>query len=193
MSNDKSMSRIGNQPVILAEGVTARVRDSGITVSGPKGELSLSLDSRLTVKVGDGKIAVSRQEDSKDVRSLHGLTRTLIDNLAQGVSRGWSKTLKIVGTGFRASLEGGALVLHLGFSHPVKVEPPVGINFELEGKDGLKVSGIDKVLVGETAARIRRLRPPEPYKGKGIRYADEAVRRKAGKAAKTGAAAGAAG
>lgn len=187
------MSRIGNQPITLPEDVTAQVQAGTITVTGPKGKLTLSFDSCLTVKVGDGKIDVVRQDESKQARSLHGLTRTLIDNLAQGVSRGWSKTLKIVGTGYRASLEGGTLVLHLGFSHPVKIEPPAGISFELEGKDGIKISGIDKVLVGETAARVRRFRPPEPYKGKGIRYEDEVVRRKAGKAAKTGAAAGAAG
>lgn len=182
------MSRIGNQPVSVPEGVKVEVSSGKITASGPKGKLEQKIDFRLKVRLEGERIFISRQEETKKARSLHGLTRTLIDNMVQGVSKGWSKTLRIVGTGYRAALEGQTLVLSLGFSHPVKITPPEEISFEIVDKDGIRVSGRDKAKVGEVAAQIRKARPPEPYKGKGIRYEDEVVRRKAGKAAKTGAA-----
>ncbi len=184
----KKMSRIGQQPITLPESVTVTVKSGEVKVVGPRGELTQIIRPEIKVVVKDNQVLVSRKNDEKMARSLHGLSRTLISNMVQGVTEDWSKTLKLVGTGYRVKLEGENLVFSLGFSHPVEVKPLAGIKFEVEGNDTVKVSGIDKALVGQVAATIRKIRPPEPYKGKGIRYEDEEVRRKPGKAAKVGAA-----
>lgn len=184
------MSRIGRKPIEIPSGVTVEIKDGEVLVSGPKGDLTIKIRPEIKVKTEEGKIKVERKNDSRLSRSLHGLTRTLIANAIEGVVNGFVKTLKIVGTGYRASLEGENLVLNVGFSHPVKVSPPPGIKFEIEGNDKIKVLGADKSLVGETAARIRKIRPPDVYKGKGIRYEGEEIKLKPGKALKTGAAQG---
>jgi len=184
------MSRIGKQPVPIPAGVTVEIKDGEVVVTGPKGKLTQSIRPEIEVNLKDNQLFVSRKSDSKLARSLHGLTRSLIANMVKGVTDGWSKTLKLVGTGYRVKLEpsaaGEKLVLSVGFSHPVEVQPVEGIKFEVQGNDTIVISGIDKALVGQVAAKIRKIRPPEPYKGKGIRYEDEKVRRKPGKAAKTG-------
>lgn len=182
------MSRIGRQPISIPEGVTVKIKDGEIQVVGPKGELKQEIRPEIKVEMKNNQILVSRRVENKLGRSLHGLTRTLIANMIKGVTDGWSKTLKLVGTGYRVKLEGENLVLSVGFSHPVVVKPEEGIKFEVKGNNIITVLGIDKALVGQVAARIRKIRPPEPYKGKGIRYEDEEVRRKPGKAAKIGAA-----
>jgi len=182
------MSRIGRQPIPIPEGVTVEVKKGEVKVVGPKGELIQEIRPEIRVEIKNNQVLVSRKVDSRLGRSLHGLTRTLIANMIKGVTEGWSKTLTLVGTGFRAKLEGESLVLSLGFSHPVQVKPVEGIKFEVKGNDTITVWGIDKALVGQVAAGIRKIKPPEPYKGKGIRYKDEEVRRKPGKAAKIGAA-----
>lgn len=187
------MSRIGKQPIDVPEGVTVKIKGNEIEINGPKGTLSLKFRPEIEVKTKDNQLIVSRKNEEILSRSLHGLTRTLIANLIEGVTIGFSKTLKLVGIGYRATLEGENLVLFLGFSHSVKINPPQGIKFEVEGNDTIKVSGTDKILVGQTTAKIRAARPPEPYKGKGIRYLDEIVKHKVGKAGKVGAAAGAGG
>lgn len=176
------MSRIGKQPIEVPSGVTVRVTGRSVAVEGPRGRLSRTLPDKIDLAVEDGIVTVSRADDERETRALHGLTRALVFNMVHGVSEGYTKELAIVGVGYRCSLRGSDLELQLGFSHPVTVPPPEGIEFEVPEPTRIVVSGIDKELVGETAARIRRLRPPEPYKGKGIRYADERVRRKAGKA-----------
>ena len=180
------MSRIGNQPITIPAGVDVAVEPGLVRVTGPKGELSQGIVRDMKVIREDGKLLVQRPSDEQKYRALHGLTRTLIANMVQGVTQGYRKNLEIQGVGYRAALEGKALVLNVGFSHPVRVEPEPGISFVLETPTRLAVTGIDKQLVGEQAARIRRIRPPEPYKGKGIRYAGERVRRKAGMAGKVG-------
>jgi large subunit ribosomal protein L6 len=185
------MSRIGKRPIPVPANVTVTVNGSRIAVEGPKGDLAHTVPAGVSIERQDGVIQVLRASDSGTHKALHGLTRTLIDNMVVGVTQGFSKTLEIHGVGYRAQLSGKALTLLLGYSHPVPVEPPAGISFAVQEGRGAEpyrvtVTGIDKQLVGETAARIRRLRAPEPYKGKGIRYAGEVIRRKAGKTGKVG-------
>ena len=176
------MSRVGNNPISLPSGVDVTVDGSHVTVKGPKGTLDRTLDPRITVSVDDGTVSLARANDERESKALHGLSRALVNNMVVGVSEGYRKELQAVGVGYRANLQGRKLELQLGFSHPVVVESPEGIEFEVPEPTRIIVSGIDKELVGQTAADIRRIRPPEPYKGKGIRYVDEHVRRKAGKA-----------
>jgi large subunit ribosomal protein L6 len=181
------MSRIGRLPIPVPSGVDVTLVGSHITVKGPKGELSRELTSELKVVREDGRLRVERPSDEKRARELHGLTRTLIANMITGVTTGYRKGLEITGVGYRAQLVGRKLQLNLGYSHPVEIDPPTGISFEIENPTRLAVVGVDKELVGHTAAKIRAARKPEPYKGKGVRYAGEQVRRKAGKAGKIGA------
>ena len=178
------MSRIGKQPIPVPSGVEVKVDGSTVAVKGPKGELSGTYSEILTITLEDGAIVVTRPDDGREARSLHGLTRTLISNMVVGVSEGYSKNLEIVGVGYRAVLKGTDLELALGFSHPVVVTPEPGIAFEVPAPNKITVRGIDKQRVGQVAADIRKWRKPEPYKGKGIRYEGEYVRRKLGKAAK---------
>lgn len=181
------MSRVGLKPISLPDKVTVDVRGSNVTVKGPKGELSRSFDPNMEITLEDGILQVKRPTDHRAHRALHGLTRALLNNMVVGVSDGYSKVLEIVGTGYRAELQGQKLVLFLGHSHPIEVDPPQGISFDVpRGGRTVTIQGIDKELVGEIAARIRRQRPPEPYKGKGVRFENERVRRKAGKAGKVG-------
>ena len=177
------MSRIGRKPIELPEAVTVEVAPGRVAVKGPKGELEQSLSPEMTVEKDDGAIVVKRPTDRGEHRALHGLTRSLIANMVEGVTDGFEKRLEIQGVGYRAALKGKKLEMALGYSHPVSIEPPEGIEFEVPQPTEIIVRGIDKQLVGEVAARIRRVRPPEPYKGKGIRYLDEHVRRKVGKRA----------
>ncbi len=181
------MSRVGRLPVAIPADVTVDLEGNTVHVKGPKGELSLTLHPRMKVQREDGKIRVDRASDEKFDRALHGLSRTLVANMIEGVTKGFERTLEISGTGYRAQLVGKKLQLTLGFSHPVEVEPPKGIAFVVETPQKLRVTGIDKVTVGEVAAKIRDLRRPDPYKAKGIKYAGEVIRRKAGKAGKVGA------
>jgi large subunit ribosomal protein L6 len=178
------MSRIGRLPIEIPAGVDVAVNGSDVTVKGPKGELSLTVKEPITVEVAENQVLVTRPNDERESRSLHGLTRTLIANQVLGVTQGYSKGLEVVGTGYRVTARGTAVEFALGFSHPVIVEPPAGISFTVEGNNRMTVSGIDKQAVGEVAANIRKIRKPEPYKGKGVRYAGEVVRRKAGKSGK---------
>jgi len=179
------MSRIGRMPVTVPQGVSVDIKKSTVRVKGPKGELLRTFDPDMQIKLEDSQIVVQRPTDHRRHRALHGLTRALLNNMVLGVSDGFVRRLQIEGVGYRAELQGNNLVLNVGYSHPVIIEPPAGITFEVEkGYRTISVSGIDKELVGEMAARIRRVRPPEPYKGKGIRYEGEYVRRKAGKAGK---------
>ena len=178
------MSRIGKLPIPLPAGVTVEINGQDVAVKGPKGELKLTVSKPITVSQEDGSVIVARPDDEAISKSLHGLTRTLIANNVHGVSEGFTKALEIVGTGYRAALKGSTVELSLGFSHPVVVTPPEGITLVVEGNTKIIVSGIDKQAVGEMAANIRKLRKPEPYKGKGVRYEGERVRRKAGKAGK---------
>lgn len=178
------MSRIGKLPVEIPSGVEVSVDGQNVSVKGPKGQLSLELSRPISARVEENQVLVSRPNDERLSKSLHGLSRTLIANMIEGVTKGFSKQLEIVGTGYRATAKGRSIELALGFSHTVTVNPPEGIEFTVPAQDKITVSGIDKQLVGETAANIRKLRKPEPYKGKGIRYAGEVVRRKVGKAGK---------
>ena len=178
------MSRIGRLPVSIPAGVDVSVDGQDIKVKGPKGELALTVASPIEVKVEDGQVLVTRPDDERESRALHGLTRSLIANQIIGVTQGYSKGLEIVGTGYRVAQRGSSIEFALGFSHPVTVEPPAGITLTVEGNNKITVAGIDKQAVGETAANIRKIKKPEPYKGKGIRYAGEVVRRKAGKSGK---------
>ncbi len=179
------MSRIGRLPVPIPPGVEVQVDGSRVTVRGPKGELTQEFHPDMRITVEDGRVRVERPNDERRIRALHGLTRALINNMVIGVSQGYRKTLEIHGTGYRAELKGKTLVMSLGFSHPVVVEPPEGITFIVNPKaNTVTVEGIDKQKVGQVAAEIRAWRPVEPYLGKGIRYAGEIVRRKAGKAGK---------
>jgi len=184
------MSRIGRLSINVPSGVTVSVADHEVKVKGPKGELDLHYATPITVTVKDGVVTVIRPQEDKRSRQLHGLTRTLIANMVDGVTRGFSKTLEIQGVGYRAQMQGRALGLQLGFSHPVNFAPPKGIEIKVEGTNKIQISGADKQQVGQVAAQIRSIRPPEPYKGKGIRYEGERVRRKLGKAGKTAGAAG---
>lgn len=178
------MSRIGKLPIGVPSSVNVTINGQDVTVKGPKGELTLSVKEPITVSFEDGQISVARPDDERDSRALHGLTRTLIANNVTGVTEGFAKELEVVGTGYRVQQKGGGIELSLGFSHPVEFVAPQGISIEVEGNNKITVRGIDKQMVGETAANIRKLRKPEPYKGKGVRYAGEVVRRKAGKAGK---------
>ncbi|MFH1002348.1 MAG: 50S ribosomal protein L6 [bacterium] len=175
------MSRIGKMPITIPKGVKVELNNNKIKVSGERGALEINIHPDIQVKVEENKIYVSRPSDDRFHRSLHGLSRSLINNMIEGVFSGFEKTLEIQGVGYRAALDGGKMVIQIGYSHPINVDPPTGIEFEVEKQKIIKVKGIDKQLVGETAAKIRLLRKPEPYKGKGIRYVDEVVRRKIGK------------
>lgn len=178
------MSRIGRQPITIPSGVTATVDGREVTVTGPKGTLSLTVAEPIVVEQEDGALVVTRPDDERDSRARHGLTRTLVNNMVIGVTQGYEKGLEIVGTGYRVAAKGTDLEFQLGFSHPVVVTAPDGISFQVESPVKFKVVGIDKQKVGEVAANIRKIRKPEPYKGKGVRYEGEVVRRKAGKAGK---------
>jgi large subunit ribosomal protein L6 len=180
------MSRIGNAPVPLPAGVDVAVEGSTVTVAGPKGTLSRTFSDRITFTVADGRVVVSRRNDERQSRALHGLSRALLANMVNGVSSGFVRELQMVGVGYRAALQGNTLELLVGFSHPVRMTAPEGISFEVPEPTRILVRGIDRERVGQVAAEVRRVRPPEPYKGKGIRYVDEKVRRKAGKAGVTG-------
>ncbi|HMD02836.1 MAG TPA: 50S ribosomal protein L6 [Candidatus Baltobacteraceae bacterium] len=180
------MSRIGKLPVTLPQNVTVEVGDAVVRVKGPKGQLEQRFLPVVSVKLDDGAVKVERFGDAKEHRSAHGLTRTLVANMVEGVSKGFRKSLEIQGVGYRVAKAGEKLNFTLGFSHPVSYEPPKGISFTVEGQTKIHVDGIDKQLVGQVAAELRGLRPPEPYKGKGIRYDGEFVRKKLGKAGKAG-------
>jgi large subunit ribosomal protein L6 len=177
------MSRIGRQPIELPSGVSVSISPGRVMVNGPLGELSQEVPQRMKVEQQDGSVLVSRPTDRGDDRALHGLTRSLIANMVQGVTGGFEKRLEIQGVGYRASLRGTDLELNVGFSHPVVLKAPAGITFDVPTPTEVIVKGIDKQQVGQTAAEVRRVRPPEPYKGKGIRYEGEYVRRKVGKRA----------
>lgn len=185
------MSRIGNEPIIIAPGVEIENDGSILVVSGPKGKLSMRVLPQVKVENVEGKIIVRRKKEDKTSKSVHGLTRSLINNMVTGVTNGWSKDLEMVGVGYRATGGGDTITLNVGFSHPVTVNAPEGITFAVSDNTKISVSGIDKNLVGQIAANIRKVKPPEVYKGKGIRYAGEYVRRKAGKAGKAATGAGA--
>ena len=178
------MSRVGNAPIAIPSGVETKIDGQHVEVKGPKGTLSVDVPEPITAAVEDNQIVVSRPDDHRTNRSLHGLSRSLVQNLVTGVTAGYEKKLEIVGVGYRVALRDGRLEFALGFSHPVVVSPPEGITFAVEAPTRFSVSGIDKQLVGETAANIRKIRKPEPYKGKGVRYAGENVRRKVGKTGK---------
>ena len=176
------MSRVGKAPIELPSGVEVTVDGDVVLVKGPKGDLSETLDLRISTSVDDGVVTLTRVDDERETRALHGLSRALVNNMVIGVTEGYQKELTAVGVGYRAALKGMTLELQVGFSHPVLVEAPDGIEFEVPEPTKIFVRGIDKQLVGQIAANVRAARPPEPYKGKGIRYVDEYVRRKAGKA-----------
>ncbi len=178
------MSRIGKSPVPVPAGVTVSLDGPTVTVKGPKGELSHTVADPITVSQADGTLVVRRPDDERRSRALHGLTRSLIANMVTGVTAGYERKLEIHGTGYRVQAKGGTLEFSLGFSHPVVVEPPAGITFRVENPTRFSVAGVDKQLVGEVAANIHKLRKPDPYKGKGIRYEGEQIRRKVGKAGK---------
>ncbi len=179
------MSRVGKKPIGIKEGVTVSIEGQNIQIKGPKGELSFTMNSNLLAKVDDNTLNLELKKESKKSRELHGLTRTIINNMIIGVADGFEKKLEFHGVGYRANVEGRDLVLNLGFSHPIKYSPREGIDIKVD-KNVITVSGIDKQLVGQTAAEIREFRKPEPYKGKGIKYEFEHIRRKAGKAAAKG-------
>lgn len=172
-------------PLTVPAGVDVKIADSDVHVKGPKGELSVSVAEPIEVTIDGKTVTVTRPNDEKRSRQLHGLTRTLISNMVEGVTKGFSRNLEIVGVGYRAQMQGKKLSLQLGFSHPVVIDPPAGITIAVEGTNKIAVSGADRQSVGQVAAQIRDIRPPEPYKGKGIRYEGERVRRKLGKAGKT--------
>jgi large subunit ribosomal protein L6 len=180
------MSRIGRLPIAVPSGVDVTIDGRNVTVKGPKGTLSRSLHPDIAVSQEDGTIVVTRPTEQKTHKQLHGLTRTLVNNMVVGVTDGYRKGLEITGVGYRAALNGKKLQLNLGYSHPIEIDPPAGISFEVENPTRLAVVGIDKELVGQVAAQVRATRKPEPYKGKGVRYTGEYIRRKAGKAGKIG-------
>src|SRR5215218_7507598 len=180
------MSRIGRLPIAVPDGVDVTIDGRRVTVKGPRGELSRELHPDITVSCEDDKLVVTRPTEQKTHKQLHGLTRTLVNNMVVGVTTGYRKGLEINGVGYRAALVGRKLQLNLGYSHPIEIDPPAGISFELENPTRLAVVGIDKELVGQVASKVRSTRKPEPYKGKGVKYAGERVRRKAGKAGKIG-------
>lgn len=180
------MSRIGRLPIPVPAGVDIAIDGAHVSVKGPKGQLARDIAPELTLVREDGVLVVQRPDDQKRSRELHGLTRTLINNMVVGVTTGYRKGLEITGVGYRAQLVGRKLQLSLGYSHPIEIDPPEGIAFEVENPTRLAVTGIDKELVGHVAARVRAMRKPEPYKGKGVRYSGEVIRRKAGKSGKIG-------
>jgi large subunit ribosomal protein L6 len=179
------MSKIGKLPVLIPQGVTVSVDGLQVSVTGPKGSLFFDIRPEVKVEIVDNIVTVTRKNETKFAKSLHGLTRSVIFNMVKGVTEGHEKTLEVIGVGYRATKQGENLILNVGYSHSVVITPFAGIAFEAK-ENKIIVSGADKVMVGEMAAKIRRVRPPEPYKGKGIKYIDEIIRRKAGKAAKTG-------
>lgn len=179
------MSRVGKVPVAIPDGVTVTVTpDNVVTVKGPKGQLVKSMSSSINIKIENNTVIVTRNSDDKQYRALHGLTRALINNMVVGVSQGYTKTLELVGVGYRAQLQGKKLVMNLGYSHPVEIQPVEGITFETPAATKILVKGIDKETVGAVAANVRTWREPEPYKGKGIKYENEIIRRKEGKTGK---------
>ena len=178
------MSRIGRKPITVPAGVDVKINGAEVTVKGPKGTLTQSFSERMTIKVEGTEILVTRPTDDKEDRALHGLTRTLVNNMVVGVTEGFKKELEVNGVGYRVQKQGKNLVMNLGYSHQVIVEEPAGLTIDVPGPNKIIVSGSDKQAVGQLAAQIREKRPPEPYKGKGIKYADEHIRRKEGKAAK---------
>lgn len=178
------MSRVGQRPIDVSQDVSLSIEENEVTVSGPKGELRRRFHPDMSITLNDNSLIVSRPSDGREHRSMHGLTRTLLANMVEGVTKGFEKSLEIVGVGYRAQKVGDNLVLNIGFSHTVEVTPLPGVSLAVEGANRMKVTGIDKEVVGEMAARIRAIRPPDAYKGKGIRYAGEQVRLKAGKAGK---------
>jgi large subunit ribosomal protein L6 len=175
------MSRIGKKAVAVPNGVTVTIDGQTVSVKGPKGQLSWTLAEEVEVKQEGGELTLSKRQDTQRAQAMWGLSRTLVANMVQGVTEGYEQTLELVGVGYRAAMKGQALSMQLGFSHDVDIPPPAGISFAVPKQTEIKISGIDKQMVGETAARIRRIRPPEPYKGKGVRYQGETVRRKEGK------------
>ena len=178
------MSRIGLKPIEIPAGVEIKVEENNVSVKGPKGKLSQTIDPRMNIKIEENIVTVERPDEEKETRSLHGTTRSLIFNMVEGVTKGFQKELEIIGVGYRAQLQGNKLVVNAGFSHPVEIEKEENIEFEVPKNTEIIVKGIDKEDVGRVAANIRAIRPPEPYKGKGIRYKGEHVRRKEGKTAK---------
>ncbi|MFV0463866.1 MAG: 50S ribosomal protein L6 [Nostocoides sp.] len=178
------MSRIGRLPITVPSGVDVKIDGPDVTVKGPKGQLSLTVSAPIEVAQNDGSLEVTRPDDERTSRSLHGLTRSLINNMVLGVTEGYEKKMEIHGTGYRVVAKGSDLEFALGYSHPITVKAPEGISFSVENPTRFSVVGIDKQLVGEVAANIRKLRKPDPYKGKGVRYANERIRRKVGKAGK---------
>ena len=179
------MSRVGRLPVVVPSGVEVKITGSHVKIKGPKGEMEFTFSPKIEIMFADGEIAVKRPSDAREMRSLHGTTRALIQNMITGVTEGYKKELQLVGVGYRASMTGKNLTLNVGYSHSVEIEPPSGITFEVGDRaQQIFITGIDKQAVGQIAADIRKVRPPEPYKGKGIRYKDEYVRHKAGKAGK---------
>ncbi len=179
------MSRIGRMPIEVPPQVSIVIKDGEITVKGPKGELQYRLNPEMAVALDHGRLNISRPSDAKQHRALHGLTRSLLANMVEGVTKGYEKGLEVSGVGYRVEKDGANLILRVGFSHPVIVKPRPGINFDVDAKNaGIKVIGINKELVGQTAAEIRRIRPPDAYKGKGVRYTGERIKLKAGKAGK---------
>ncbi|OGH98174.1 MAG: 50S ribosomal protein L6 [Candidatus Melainabacteria bacterium RIFOXYA12_FULL_32_12] len=178
------MSRIGKAPVVVPDKVEVKIENNVVTAKGPLGTLNVAIRSEITVKQEDGKIILERTNDERKTRALHGLSRTLVYNLVNGVNTGFSKNLEIHGVGYKATKEGNTLILALGYSHPVKIDPPEGLDIKVEGTNKITVSGADKQAVGDLTALIRSKRPPEVYKGKGIRYQGEYIRKKAGKTGK---------
>lgn len=178
------MSRIGKRPIPVPAQVTINLQGQQVDVKGPKGELSRVLNAEVSVTQEAGVLLINRQDDSRVARQRHGLNRTLVANMVEGVSQGFERRLEIQGVGYRAQVQGQKLILNVGYSKPVEVDPPPGVQIAVQGNTNVIVSGIDKEIVGNTAAKIRAIRPPEPYKGKGIRYAGELIKRKAGKAGK---------
>ena len=179
------MSRVGRLPIIIQDGVTITLKERNVTVKNAKGELVLVLPDGIDLKIDQGQCLVVRKNEAKKTRGLHGLYRSLINNMIDGLVKGYSKELELLGTGYRAKMEGPKISLSVGFSHPVVIDPPAGIILSLEGDTGIKISGFDKGLVGQTAANIRAIRPPDPYKGKGLRYKGEQIKLKPGKQMKS--------
>ncbi len=177
------MSRVGKQPITIPDAVTLDIKDGVVTAKGPKGELSVAISRELKTNLKDGTLTIERPSEEQRHREIHGLYRTLVNNIVEGVTKGFEKRLEIVGVGYRAEMKGRNLLLSVGFSHDILFRPPEEIEVSTEGNNNIVVKGIDKQLVGQVAAKIRSFRPPEPYKGKGIRYVGETVRRKAGKTA----------
>jgi len=175
------MSRIGKKPIAIPSGVTVTLDGQTVAVKGPKGQLAWTVSEEIEVTLDNGQLTLTPRNETQRARGMWGLSRTLVDNMVTGVTKGYEEVLELVGVGYRAALKGQALSMQLGFSHDVDIPPPAGITFAVPKQTEVRISGIDKQLVGEIAARIRRIRPPEPYKGKGVRYAGEAVRRKEGK------------